>query len=116
MWVPLVQQLSIMLKELKLQTSSEWVFPSPNDSSKRLFAPRKIWEKIKQDAELKDVRIHDLRRTVASYECMNGVNLSIVSKTLNHKTLSATQVYARVDTSAVAQALQGTVNIFESFK
>ena len=65
---------------------------------------------------MQDVRIHDLRRTVASYECMNGVNLSVVSKTLNHKTLSATQVYARVDTSAVAQALQSTVNLFERFK
>ena len=77
---------------------------------------RKIWNKIKEEADLQDVRIHDLRRTVASYECMNGVNLSVVSKTLNHKTLSATQVYARVDTSAVAQALQSTVNLFERFK
>ena len=116
MRVPLVDQLSVMLKELKLQTLSEWVFPSPNDSTKPLFSPRKIWNKIKEDADLQDVRIHDLRRTVASYECMNGVNLSVVSKTLNHKTLSATQVYARVDTSAVAQALQSTVNLFERFK
>ncbi|MBO4643111.1 MAG: integrase, partial [Alphaproteobacteria bacterium] len=50
---------------------------------------------------------------VGSYECMGGVNLSVVSKTLNHKTLQATQVYARVDTSAVGRALQKTVNLFE---
>lgn len=62
---------------------------------------------------LSNLRMHDLRRTVASYECMNGENLSVVSRTLNHKTLAATQVYARVDTSAVSRALQKTVNLFE---
>ncbi|MCQ2914991.1 MAG: tyrosine-type recombinase/integrase [Alphaproteobacteria bacterium] len=67
-------------------------------------------------ANINDLRIHDLRRTVASYECMSGVNLSIVSKTLNHKTLQATQVYARTDTSAVQKALQSTINKFEEFR
>lgn len=117
MRVPLVAQLVLMLKKLKLQVgSSPWVFPSMLDNSLHLGEPRDIWERIKKRASITDLRMHDLRRTVASYECMGGINLSVVSKTLNHKTLSATQVYARVDTSAVAQALQSTVNTFESFR
>lgn len=47
---------------------------------------------------------------------MSGMNLSVVSKTLNHKILAATQVYARVDVSAVGQALQQTLNVFEGFR
>lgn len=117
MRVPLVGQLVLMLKKLKLQVgSSPWVFPSMLDNTLHLGEPRDIWERIKKRASITDLRMHDLRRTVASYECMGGINLSVVSKTLNHKTLSATQVYARVDTSAVAQALQSTVNTFESFR
>lgn len=115
--VPLVDQLTLKLKELKLQSGGNpWVFPRPLNSSEHLKEPRKVWDRIKERAQLSNLRMHDLRRTVASYECMGGVNLSVVSKTLNHKTLSATQVYARVDTSAVAQALQSTVNTFESFR
>lgn len=115
MWVPLVEQLMIKLKELKLQSGGNpW---GPSFKSARAFErAEKSLGQNKKRARITNMRVHDLRRTVASYECMNGVNLSIVSKTLNHKTLSATQVYARVDISAVAQALQGTVNIFESFK
>ena len=117
MRVPLVGQLVLMLKELKLQSGgSPWVFPSPLDGSAHLGEPRNIWDRIKKRAGITDLRMHDLRRTVASYECMGGINLSVVSKTLNHKTLSATQVYARVNTSAVAQALQSTVDTFESFR
>lgn len=115
--VPLVGQLVLMLKELKLQSGGNpWVFPKPSDRAAHLTEPRDVWERIKKRACIDNLRMHDLRRTVASYECMGGVNLSVVSKTLNHKTLSATQVYARVDTSAVAQALQNTVNTFESFR
>lgn len=115
--VPLVGQLVLMLKELKLQSGGNpWVFPKPSDRAAHLTEPWDVWERIKKRACIDNLRMHDLRRTVASYECMGGVNLSVVSKTLNHKTLSATQVYARVDTSAVAQALQNTVNTFESFR
>lgn len=112
--VPLVEQLAIKLKELKLQSGgTPWVFPRPLNPREHLTEPRKVWDRIKKRARLLNLRMHDLRRTVASYECMNGENLSVVSKTLNHKTLAATQVYARVDMSAVSRALQKTVNLFE---
>lgn len=112
--VPLVEQLAIKLKELKLQSGgTPRVFPRSLNPREHLTEPRKVWDRIKKRARLLNLRMHDLRRTVASYECMNGENLSVVSKTLNHKTLAATQVYARVDMSAVSRALQKTVNLFE---
>lgn len=89
------------------------MFPRPSKSAEHLTEPRDVWERIKKRAQIANLRMHDLRRTVASYECMNGENLSVVSKTLNHKTLAATQVYARVDTSAVSRALQKAVDVFE---
>ncbi|MBO4643845.1 MAG: site-specific integrase [Alphaproteobacteria bacterium] len=114
MSVPLVKQLVVLLKNLKRESvKSEWVFPMGDDATRHMGYPQKAWKRLKQTAGIDNLRMHDLRRTVASYECMNGENLSVVSRTLNHKTLAATQVYARVDTSAVSRALQKTVNLFE---
>ena len=100
MSVPLVKQLVVLLKNLKKESvKSEWVFPMGDDATRHMGYPQKAWKRLKQAAE-----------------CMGGVNLSVVSKTLNHKTLQATQVYARVDMSAVGRALQQTVDTFERFK
>ena len=117
MSIPLVKQFIVLLKNLKQESvRSEWVFPMGNDETRHMGYPQKAWKRLKQAAGIDNLRMHDLRRTVASYECMNGENLSVVSKTLNHKTLQATQVYARVDMSAVGRALQQTVDTFERFK
>ncbi|MCQ2914786.1 MAG: site-specific integrase [Alphaproteobacteria bacterium] len=116
MRVPLVSQLVDELKKIQgMFHNSPWVFPMNDDPSRHLVNPKKHWKALLQRAKLKDLRIHDLRRTMGSYECMNGVNLSVVSKTLNHKTLQATQVYARVDTSVVLDAMQLTVDKYQEF-
>lgn len=63
MRVPLVGQLVLMLKKLKLQVgSSPWVFPSMLDNTLHLGEPRDIWERIKKRASITDLRMHDLRR------------------------------------------------------
>lgn len=117
MSVPLVKQLVVLLKNLKKEcVKSDWVFLMGDDATRHMGYPQKAWKRLKQAAGIDNLRMHDLRRTVGSYECMGGVNLSVVSKTLNNKTLQATQVYARVDMSAVGRALQQTVDTFERFK
>lgn len=54
---------------------------------------------------LKDVRIHDLRRTAASWLAINGSNLPVIQSMLNHKSLRSTQVYARLSVAPVRLAL-----------
>lgn len=116
MRVPLVNQLIYLLKNLKIQTGyTEWVFPMKNNIKRHLSEPKHFWKKICQKADISNLRIHDLRRTLASYECMNGVNLAVVSKTLNHRSLKSTEVYARVDTSTIEQALQMIANKFYEY-
>lgn len=116
MRVPLVSQLVEKLKSIQgLFNNSPWVFPMNDNPMKHLVNPKKHWKALLQRAKIKDFRIHDLRRTMGSYECMNGVNLAVVSRTLNHKSLKATQVYARVDTSVVKNAMQLTVNKYQDF-
>ncbi len=54
---------------------------------------------------LPDLRIHDLRRTLGSWQAKTGASLVIIGKSLNHKSLSATAIYARLDLDPVRQSV-----------
>lgn len=42
-----------------------------------------------------DIRIHDLRRTLGSWQAKTGASLKIIiGKSLNHKTTQSTRIYA----------------------
>jgi hypothetical protein len=45
------------------------------------------------------------RRTAASWLAINGSNLPVIQSMLNHKSLSSTQVYARLSMAPVRLAL-----------
>jgi Phage integrase family. len=53
----------------------------------------------------RDLRIHDLRRTLGSWQAMNGYSLSIIGKSLGHKSLAATAVYAHLSNNSVHEAV-----------
>ena len=63
------------------------------------------WTIIRRRVGLTDVRIHDLRRTCASWRAINGANLPVIQSMLNHRSLSSTQIYARLSVAPVRQAL-----------
>jgi integrase len=54
---------------------------------------------------LKDLRIHDLRRTLGSWQAINGSSLQVIGKSLNHKSLKSTAIYARVDLDPVRESV-----------
>ncbi len=56
----------------------------------------KFWLRVRREADLQDVRIHDLRHTFASIGVSNGVPLSVVGKLLGHKHASTTSRYAHL--------------------
>ena len=53
-----------------------------------------------------DLRIHDIRRTFGSYQAMTGASLPIIGKSLGHKSLKATQIYARLNLDPVREAME----------
>ncbi len=52
-----------------------------------------------------DLRIHDLRRTLGSWQAKTGASLTIIGKSLNHKTHQATAIYARLDLDPIRQSV-----------
>ena len=53
------------------------------------------WKKIRTQAGVPDVRVHDLRRTFATWLAMQGENLITIQNALGHSSLDATKIYVR---------------------
>ena len=81
-----------------------FVFPSAGKSG-HILDPRKAWERLLVDASLADFRFHDLRRTLGSWQARTGASLPVIGKSLNHKTVQATQIYARLDLDPVRDSV-----------
>lgn len=64
------------------------------------------WMRIRNAAGVRDVRLHDLRRTVGSWLAQNGASLHLIGKILNHSSTEATRVYARFGQDSLRDALE----------
>ncbi|WP_020561585.1 tyrosine-type recombinase/integrase [Methylosarcina fibrata] len=82
-----------------------WVFPG-SGATGHLVEPKKAWKRILDRAGLSDLRIHDLRRTLGSWQAKTGASLAIVGKSLNHKSPSTTAIYARLDLDPVRESVE----------
>ncbi len=109
--VPLPQILVDRLQHLP--RNSDWVFPSSPNGMNGLrrgrwsgTAVQSMWRRIRQRAGLPDLRIHDLRRTCASWLAIDGANIPVIQKVLNHSSLAVTQIYARLTVQPVRDALE----------
>ena len=60
---------------------------------------------ILMTAEIENLRIHDLRRTLGSWQANTGASLHVIGKSLGHKSLAATQVYARLGIEPVRESV-----------
>lgn len=98
--VALTDEALEILKIRKEHSTSNYVFPGSKNSG-HLVEPRKAWERILKRAEITDFRIHDLRRTLGSWQARTGASLSIIGKSLNHKSPQTTAIYARLDLDPV---------------
>ncbi|WP_250311975.1 MULTISPECIES: tyrosine-type recombinase/integrase [Rickettsieae] len=99
-----------ILEKRKRESNSEWVFPSEGSSTGHLREPKKAWGRICQKAELKDLRIHDLRRTHASWMAISGASQYVIGKALNHKDSRSTEIYAKLNFDPVREFVEKAIN------
>jgi integrase len=64
---------------------------------------------------LDNLRIHDLRRTLGSWQAKAGASLVMIGKSLNHKSVQTTAIYARLDKEPVRASVElATKNILDA--
>ena len=103
--LPLTGPVINLLSQLPSYGKDSWLFPSFSRSGHR-EEPRRPWEQIRRRAGIEEVRIHDLRRTLASWMAVQGFSLNLIGRVLNHSQVSTTQIYARLGTDPQREALE----------
>ena len=104
LYLPLPKPAVEILEDLPRLAGNPYCFPGRNEGM-HLVNIDKSWRRIRERAELLDVTIHDLRRTVGSWLVQDGQSLAIVQRVLNHKTYEAVLRYAKLDDETVRKAM-----------
>ena len=103
--VPLNSQ-AIAILERQPRGESPFVFPSPLDPSRPRGGTPGLWYRVRREAGIEDVRLHDLRHTHASHAVMNGVPVPVVSRLLGHSNVRMTLRYAHLGDRDIEQAAE----------
>lgn len=106
MQVPITGQLRDLLEKIKQNAKSDCVLPSNKSQSGHLEDPKRPWRDLLARAGIENLRLHDLRRTMGSYQAITGASTNIIGKSLGHKSTSATMVYARLSADPVRESMQ----------
>lgn len=104
--VPLtVRAIEVLERRRAANEGSPSVFPGTGNSG-HLEDPKRGWARLLERAGLNDLRIHDLRRTLASFQIDTGATMATVGATLNHQNPSTTAIYARMAQDPIRASLE----------
>ena len=63
-----------------------------------------LWKRIRDEAELPGLRLHDLRHSYASTAAMHGVDMVTIAKLLGHALVETTERYVHLSDQSVTDA------------
>lgn len=90
-----------------LHRKSTWVFPSPRTEKSLTTDPvERLWQRVRSEAGLQDVRLHDLRHTYASIAVGQGESVVTVGRLLGHNNPETTLKYTHLADGRVLEAAQ----------
>jgi integrase len=108
--VPLSEAAQQLLVDIhhRAPVESEWVFPA--NGSHRLDV-KDAWTNACHVAQIKGVRLHDLRHTYASVLASAGLSLPVIGTLLGHTQANTTQRYAHLFDDPLRQATERVADI-----
>ncbi len=92
-----------VLAELSPQTDNPYVICGKLDGS-YITDFQKPWRRMRKQADIEDVRIHDLRHSFASGAVSMGESMPIIGKLLGHTQIQTTQRYAHLADAPMHEA------------
>lgn len=104
-YIPLSKPAYDLLGKINKIPDNPYILPG-HVKGKPLVNITKPWKRICQKANLTNIRLHDLRRTVGSWLAQSGNSLHLIGKILNHSNQSTTAIYARFGQDHGRQALE----------
>ncbi len=84
-----------------------WILPARRKRSH--FGPGMLdpfWWKVRDEAGLSDVRLHDLRHSYASVAILNGATVPTIARLLGHNDTATTLKYTHLNHTAVRAAVE----------
>ena len=94
------------------ENGAVFVFPGTGASG-HIEEPKKAVIRVMEHAGIPygrntpdGVTLHDLRRTLGSWQAKTGASLAIIGKSLNHKSIQSTAIYARLDLDPVRESVE----------
>ena len=67
--------------------------------------------RILKEAGIENLRIHDLRRALGSYQAATGANGYIIGKSLGYKSHQSTAIYARLNLDPVRESVNKATGV-----
>jgi integrase len=88
-------------------SESDFVFPGRfGRSNDHMMDPKFGWDRICKRAGLENLHLHDLRRSLASFQIDTGSPLEVIQKTLGHESKVTTEIYARLALEPVRESVE----------
>jgi integrase len=101
--VPLNDAAMAVLEQLDTQGKFEYLFTNPRTKT-RYYSVHKAWKKLRIEACLPKLRLHDLRHFGASELASSGVSIYVISKLLGHRNVVTSERYSHVSNLATREA------------
>jgi len=100
--VPLNEVSLDVIKNLPRRQGQEYLFQSSRGGQMKHVS--KVWQRLREEAGIPDVRLHDLRHTAASYMVSSGQSLFAVQQVLRHADSKTTLIYSHLSNTALQEA------------
>ena len=103
--VPLSREALETIRAIPRMLGNPYLFPSPTKSGAPLFDLKKPWKRVREVAECPDLRVHDLRHSVATWLAEDGTAAQTIQQALGHKNIEQTMGYVHAGDQAPREAL-----------
>jgi site-specific recombinase XerD len=108
--VPLGDSALEVLDQLGTENTHDHLFVSAKTGA-RLSHIHRVWDRLRHQAHLPKLRLHDLRHQYASFLVNSGRSLYEVQKILGHSSHSVTERYAHLSSQSLLDAAN-TASVF----
>lgn len=112
--IPLVSPAVEVLARRKAEQAEDprpYVFPVMRKvgTTPYISSPQIQFQRVCKAADIKGLRIHDLRRSMGAWQAIGGASLLVIGRSLGHTDHRATQIYARLSDDPVRKSMEAAI-------